>query len=543
MNILVITEKQHVSDNQRDGGARVIDMLTSIDSAEVKVLDFSVKGDNSKSSSLVYPFHDDCRFERRLLNKEFISETVRRNLPWSDIVIFVHCSMMFGCERNDFIDTRSILFPMFTSTSYLQSGEIVPLSYLREEQRILQLADGIITPSNLEKKMMLDIGILEQKITVISRGVQADAKHLTKKIKPEQTLNCVCLGSIKPQKNPIGTLLIFEKIAKKRPNSKLTFIGPIQCRDTYEILISQIKESEFSDLITIKKPVRPNDLYETLKKYHVHISASRCETFGRAIIETSVMGIPNIMLRSFNAAAALLEHRIGAHVIEDVAEFDAARWLNEISIETKSLSLNGLSDIFDINIERRRVIASITEGFTTVVTDFDGTIFHKESPELTSEWVSKISKFDCVILCSAREIDSLLTLSNKIGLHWDAVVSFSGALLTIKGGVHRVISEMKSVPNGCSEIRFKQHLLQAKSESENSVYSGEFRQESYSGTTYWLPWKTTKLRGALLAISNFSKVGRVVAFGDGKHDIPLIQFFGGKVVTKGLLEDNEEGNR
>ena len=140
---------------------------------------------------------------------------------------------------------------------------------------------------------------------------------------------------------------------------------------------------------------------------------------------------------------------------------------------------------------------------------------------------SKISKFDCVILCSAREIDSLLTLSNKIGLHWDAVVSFSGALLTIKGGDHRVISEMKSVPNGCSEIRFKQHLLQAKSESENSVYSGEFRQESYSGTTYWLPWKTTKLRGALLAISNFSKVGRVVAFGDGKHDIPLIQFFWG----------------
>jgi len=81
LNILVITEKQHVSDNQRDGGARVIDMLTSIDSAEVKVLDFSVKGDNSKSSSLVYPFHDDCRFERRLLNKEFISEKVRRNLP------------------------------------------------------------------------------------------------------------------------------------------------------------------------------------------------------------------------------------------------------------------------------------------------------------------------------------------------------------------------------------------------------------------------------------------------------------------------------
>lgn len=542
MNILVVTEKQYVSDNQRDGGARVIEMLTSIDSAEVKILDFSVHEDVSKSSSLVYPFHDDCRFERRLLNKEFISETVRKHLPWSDVVIFVHCSMMFGCDHDDFIDVRSVLFPMFTSASYLQSGEIVPESYVEEENRILQLVDKIITPSNLEKKMMLDVGIQEQKIVVISRGVQANAKYLIRKIKADETLNCVCLGSIKPQKNPIETLLIFEKIAKERPNSTLTFIGPIQCRNTYAELMSAIRKSQFSKSIFIKKPVLHNDLNKVLREYHVHISTSRCETFGRAIIETSVMGIPNIMSRSFNAAASLLEHRIGAHVINDIAEFDAAKWLNEISLETKSLSLIGLSDIFDIDIERRRVLASITEDYTTVVTDFDGTIFHKSSPKLTREWVSKISKFDYVILCSARGLDSLMVLSNKIGLHWDAIVSYSGALLTLNGGDNQVISEMKSLPNGCSEIIFEQHLLQAKFELNNTVFSDEFRKESYSGKGYLLPWKTTKLRGAMLAISHFPKVGRVVAFGDGKHDVPMIQFFGGKVVTDGLLANNEGAN-
>ena len=517
-------------------------MLTSIDSAEVKILDFSVHEDVSKSSSLVYPFHDDCRFERRLLNKEFISETVRKHLPWSDVVIFVHCSMMFGCDHDDFIDVRSVLFPMFTSASYLQSGEIVPESYVEEENRILQLVDKIITPSNLEKKMMLDVGIQEQKIVVISRGVQANAKYLIRKIKADETLNCVCLGSIKPQKNPIETLLIFEKIAKERPNSTLTFIGPIQCRNTYAELMSAIRKSQFSKSIFIKKPVLHNDLNKVLREYHVHISTSRCETFGRAIIETSVMGIPNIMSRSFNAAASLLEHRIGAHVINDIAEFDAAKWLNEISLETKSLSLIGLSDIFDIDIERRRVLASITEDYTTVVTDFDGTIFHKSSPKLTREWVSKISKFDYVILCSARGLDSLMVLSNKIGLHWDAIVSYSGALLTLNGGDNQVISEMKSLPNGCSEIIFEQHLLQAKFELNNTVFSDEFRKESYSGKGYLLPWKTTKLRGAMLAISHFPKVGRVVAFGDGKHDVPMIQFFGGKVVTDGLLANNEGAN-
>ena len=161
---------------------------------------------------------------------------------------------------------------MFTSESYSQSGEIVPESYVKEEKRIMQLADKIITPSNLEKKMMLDIGIHEKKITVISRGVQADARHLVRSVKPGQTLNCVCLGSIKPQKNPIETLLIFEKIAKVRPNSTLTFIGPIQCKNTHEDLKSAIQKSQFSNSISIKKPVPHNALYEVLNEYHVHIS-------------------------------------------------------------------------------------------------------------------------------------------------------------------------------------------------------------------------------------------------------------------------------
>ena len=47
----MVTEKRFVSDSQRDGGARVIEMLTSIESAKVRVLDFSVNGDVSKSSS------------------------------------------------------------------------------------------------------------------------------------------------------------------------------------------------------------------------------------------------------------------------------------------------------------------------------------------------------------------------------------------------------------------------------------------------------------------------------------------------------------
>jgi hypothetical protein len=429
---------------------------------------------------------------------------------------------------------------MFTSVSYLQSDENVPQSYIEEELRILKIADQIITPSIIEKQMMLDIGVSERKISVISRGVQSSAKHFIRKIKPQETLNCVSLGSIKPQKNPIETLSIFEQIAKERPNSKLTFIGPIQSKNTYEKLISEIEKSEFASSIFIKEPVNPDDLYDVLKEYHVHISASKCETFGRAIIETSVMGIPNIMTRPFNAAASLLDHRIGAHIIESAEDFDAFQWLNGMRLESKSKSLIGLSDIFDVEIERRRVIATIKEDFSTVIADFDGTIFHKESPKLTEEWVKRVSKFDCVILCSARGIESLSEISSEIGLNWDAVVSYSGAILTINGSDHQIISEMKEVPDGYSEIRFEQHLIQAQRDSNNTLLPSDFRTESYSGIVYLLPWKTTKLRGAVLAISHFSNVGEVVAFGDGKHDLPLLRFFGGKIVTPSGLATIEE---
>ena len=107
-------------------------------------------------------------------------------------------------------------------------------------------------------------------------------------------------------------------------------------------------KSQFSNSISIKKPVLHNDLNKILREYHVHISTSRCETFGRAIIENFCDGDSKYYESIIQCSAALLEHRIGAHVINDIAEFDAAKWLNEISLEAKSLSLIGLSDIFDI---------------------------------------------------------------------------------------------------------------------------------------------------------------------------------------------------
>ena len=526
-----MTEKYHVTKIHNDGGARVVKLLSSIPSVKLKIADFSVADELNNGVTHVYPIQHECRFERRIMNKEYISKIVEKYSQWSDVIIFVHCSMMFGIDKNKFPNTRFVLLPMFTSKSYLQSGESIPKSYITEENRILNLADQIITPSNLEKELIINEGVSKSKVVVIARGVQKNLTHHTRKKVQEEGLNCVCLGSIKPQKNPVDTVRLFNKIAEQTPNSKLTFIGPIQCKSTYDDLLSEIEVSKFSDSIIILPPISHEILDEKLSQFNVHISSSRCETFGRAIVETCVMGIPNIILRPFNAAAELLQHRIGVHVIENIDEFDEVKWLNEFSIETRSLSLIGLKDIFSEEIEKQRIISTITGNYSAVVADFDGTIYHKNSPELTTRWVQKISEFDCVIICSARDVYSLISKAKEIGLRYDKIVSYSGAVVTTNHDNHELISQMTKLPENCDEVYFNNNLIQGKMRLKSDAKVGEYRVEAYSDGKYYLPWSTTKLRGAVLAISSNPKIGKVVSFGDNVHDLPFIRYFGGELVT------------
>ena len=536
MKILVITEKHLVSESQRDGGARVIQMLESIESATVKILDFSVISDGRKNpGTYVYPFSDKCRFRRRLMNKEFVSGIVHNHISWAEVVVFVHCSMMFGINADVVRGTRCVLFPMFTTDSYLHSGENIPAEYYEEESRILQIAELIITPSLVEKKMLLQRGLSPKKICVISRGVASNSAYVCRSLKPYEPIKCFSLGSIKPQKNPQGVLEFFEKIAEQRPGSTLKFIGPIQNEGTEKNLLQVIKNSKFADFVSICNPIKPSELSDKLLQYHLHISASLCETFGRAIIETAMMGIPNIILRPNNAAAPLLGHRLGVTVLENVEEFDAKIWLNSMTLECRSRSLIGLQDIFDEGFEQSRVVAAIQSESKAVVVDFDGTLYHKNSPSLTKEWVNRVSKYSTVIVCTARSIESLMPKMIDIGMKWDAVVTFSGGVITTKGKGDSIISELQKLPNGCSGVKLGGHLIQAINDREGIKNSQQLRVESYAGKQYFLPWKTTKLRGAVIALSQYSHIGRVDCFGDGEHDLPMIHYFGGSIVCSNGL--------
>ena len=51
---------------------------------------------------------------------------------------------------------KVVLYPMFTGISYLKSGDKVPEIYINCEKRVLPLAKMIISPSKVEKHMLVE---------------------------------------------------------------------------------------------------------------------------------------------------------------------------------------------------------------------------------------------------------------------------------------------------------------------------------------------------------------------------------------------------
>ena len=53
-----------------------------------------------------------------------------------------------------------------------------------------------------------------------------------------------------------------------------------------------------------------------------------------------------------------------------------------------------------------------------------------------------------------------------IGMKWDAVVTFSGGVITTKGKGDSIISELQKLPDGCSGVKLGDHLIQAINDRE-----------------------------------------------------------------------------
>ena len=96
MKILLVTEKCGPAENQRDGGARLVETLQRIFGDSLQVIQFGPQAESSSTWHYPYPINLPNRFERRLANAQFIAEKVKRIDQDFTHVIFAHVSMQFG---------------------------------------------------------------------------------------------------------------------------------------------------------------------------------------------------------------------------------------------------------------------------------------------------------------------------------------------------------------------------------------------------------------------------------------------------------------
>lgn len=534
MKVLLITEKCNPDGSQRDGGARVVDSLREALGNQLVVMQFGKEERGQANYRFDYPHQHPNRFERRALNGDFIAKKIQAvEEPYTHL-IFIHLSMQFGLVN--FPPKKGVIiwtFPMFLTPSYRAGGEPVPPSYFELEKRAFSFSHHILTPSYFEKKQLIEnYGITEEKIAMIPRGV--DTKHLFPIERQISTpLKFCSIGSIKPQKNTLQLLEFFKKLSEKFPNSLLSIIGPIQDASYGKAVNSKITKLNLQDQVVLTGHVYPENLSEKLKGFHFHLSTSLCETFGRSIFETLAIGLPNIVMKKDNASIDFLEHLPYIQYVDTIDEgvlkvgklLESYPSLSKMALEIRTL--------YDDALLSKLLAAKICQRKLLGVSDYDGTLFHKEDDEKTKRSIEAFKKYPYKAICSARSPDQLLHELAKYGLEVDWIIGSSGAIVTDGKG-----STLWTTPLSKKDLSLvKNHevsplihgneILQVSAPATHLKEIQGLRREVYEQKAFINHWQASKLHAVHRLIKLIEWNGQVKVFGDGPYDLELITFFDG----------------
>tara|TARA_B110000503_G_C7169209_1_gene423457 strand:- start:2958 stop:4601 length:1644 start_codon:yes stop_codon:yes gene_type:complete len=546
MKILLVTEKYEPEAFMRDGGARIVSTLKESFGDMLSIMQFGSSLNNSKNWSFDYPTILPDRFQQRLANAEFIAEQIKKVEKEFTHIIFVHISMQFGIIdiklKNDIIIWT---FPMFLSPSYEASGEMISDQYTNFEKLALDESNHIITPSHFEKEQLINYySIPKEKVHVVPRGIDTNL-FLPKVRSPNADLKICSIGSIKTQKNTLGLVELFFKLLKKVPSAKLKIIGPIQNESYYKKVCEKIKELDIdSNSIEFTSYLPPEKLFKAVEDCHIHISRSNCETFGRSIFETLACGIPNIAKKTANAAAEFLDDKPYVKFIDDEEESINAiiEMLDNFS-HLSSMALE-VGKLYDDKILAKLLVSKICNKEAIAISDFDGTLFHKEDVVRTRQSIEEFRKFPLRVICSARATEDLLQQLKIHDLKVDWIIAFSGAIITDvdKNIILSVplilnkqtlpelfISETKKIEYGNKllQLAIPDSALTAHSKLNNY----NLRFEVYENTAFIADWESSKLHAIHKLLRHINWSGQVKVFGNGRYDMEMIKYFDGITIS------------
>ncbi|MCE5317904.1 MAG: glycosyltransferase [Parachlamydia sp.] len=543
MRMLIVTEKCSPELSQRDGGSRLVETLRRSLGNSLDIMQFGMEIGTSATWRFDYPFHSPNRFERRLANARFIAEQVKHVENDYTHVLFIHLSMQFGLVELPLREGIEIwTFPMFLTPSYLASEESVPESYTEREKQTLASSTNILTPSYLEKMQLQEYYLIpSERIHVIPRGIESTLLIPQKRSCNGPPRFC-SIGSIKPQKNTLGLIALFAKIRNRHPQASLQIIGPIQDAAYHAKVCHAIDHCRLKDAVQFTGYLAPEQLAKSILDAHIHLSTSMCETFGRAIFETLANGLPNIARKTGNAAAQFLEQLPYARFHDDPSAALAS--VEEILVDLPALSSMAceIGALYDDELLARLLLAKIRRREWMAVSDFDGTLYHKNNPAKTQECMEAFMRYPVRSVCSARSVPDLFQQLDAFNLKADWLIGYSGAVVADGSGkvlwqtplsTEDLARLKRHFPQG-TLILSEGHVMQVSVPScgESWPFLPGIRRETYQGIAYLSDWQASKLRAVHQLLCHLKWQGQVKVFGDGPYDHELVHYFDGTLIPQ-----------
>ncbi len=370
-NILLITGKFPDVTSDMDGGSIMVSHLIDAlsDKCNLDVLFTRTYNTNFKNIKGVrkVTFHtnrirNNNKFLRRLANIDWNNMEFSQHIPQYDKVVIIHCSKALGLENlSEKLLDKIILFPMYLTSSYKRSNEIVPFKYTEAEQNILPKIKKIITPSQSEKNDIInDYGVYEKRIIVIPRAVNS---YVQNKIRDKSKANkLVYIGAIKKQKRNDDAIVLLSKLKKMGGKYHLYLVGSIQDEELYAHCIDLISKFGLENDISFCGVLSQKEIAELLNNIDINISVSRWETFGRGIFEGLCAGLPTFVYNSIDCLSEYVSTKNGISYVENINEMAEKIYdlcTNPTSYKNQSQNAIENSPLFSIEKQKERLLQEI----------------------------------------------------------------------------------------------------------------------------------------------------------------------------------------
>lgn len=370
-NILLITGKFPDVTSDTDGGSIMVSHLIEAfsEKCNLDVLFTRTYNTNFKNIEGVrkVTFHtnkirNNNKFLRRLANIDWNSMEFSQLIPQYDKVVIIHCSKALGLESlsEELLD-KIILFPMYLTSSYKRSNEIVPVKYTLAEQQILPKIKKIITPSQSEKNDIInDYGVSKNRIIVIPRAVNS---YIESKIRDKSKANkLVYIGAVKKQKRNDDAIVLLSKLKKMGGKYHLYLVGSLQDDELYAHCIDLISQFGLENDISFCGVLSQKEIAELLNNIDINISVSRWETFGRGIFEGLCAGLPTIVYNSIDCLFEYASTNNGISYVENINEMADKIYelcINPTSYKNQSQNAIENSLLFSIEKQKERLLQEI----------------------------------------------------------------------------------------------------------------------------------------------------------------------------------------